>query len=328
MELFCQGCGSKFEGKGTDRYCTDECRENTRKMREQSSKEGSMKALPKTCPFCKNVFIPPHRKDQIYCSDTCRDKTKWEKKKRVLTERICPICEKVFMPTVNKQICCSPECAFRKIYLEKGDEKRKHSREYRINNLELVKSQEKRSRIKNKDKNAEKYIIYHDKERFSGNKSIALERDGHKCVRCGSTEKLACHHIDGSGQDENPNNELDNLETLCDSCHTKHHNPRFDTTPHTIKTCLNCGIEFRVSDARTEDGRGKFHSKECQNAYKTKMNTVTLNCEHCGIEFTVSLSRFKRGKVKYHNAECRKAAGYAWTKYSRTEYNEQQKALQ
>lgn len=42
---------------------------------------------------------------------------------------------------------------------------------------------------------------------------------GHICEKCGTTEHLGLHHID-----LNPaNNELSNLMTLCDSCHTKWH---------------------------------------------------------------------------------------------------------
>ena len=313
MKLFCQGCGGEFEGKGTDRYCSDECRENTRKTREQASKEGARKMFPKTCPFCGKEFIPPHRQDQIYCSDVCRDKAKWEKKKRVLTERICLVCGKEFMPTVNKQVCCSPECTFKKIYLENPEKKKKQAKQWRLDNPERVKENNRHKREENPELYKQIEQRSRDKVNFSGNKSIALERDGYKCTRCGATENLAMHHKDGSGQTDHPNNDLDNLETLCSSCHTLHHNPRLDTTPHVTNNCLYCGNDIRVSQVRVENERGKFCDKKCAAKYKTKNNTVTLNCEHCGIEFTVPLSRFKRGKVKYHDIECRKAAGYAWT---------------
>jgi len=322
MEANCFHCGKLFNCKGADKYCSVECRKEARKIRE------AFNAGQKICPHCNKSFVPKKRSDQVYCSDECRVDAKAKRKNIELTERICVVCGATFMPVQNKQICCSPKCVSDRHYSLNKDKKKQQAKQWRLSNPERSRENNRRKREQNKESYRERERKYRDDIYFSGNKAIALERDGYKCTRCGATENLAMHHIDGSGQTDHPNNELDNLETLCDSCHTKHHNPRFDTTPHTIKTCLNCGIEFRVSDARTEDGRGKFHSKECQNAYKTKMNTVTLNCEHCGIEFTVSLSRFKRGKVKYHNAECRKAAGYAWTKYSRTEYNEQQKALQ
>jgi hypothetical protein len=46
-----------------------------------------------------------------------------------------------------------------------------------------------------------------------------LARDGHRCVQCGATKSLEIDHIvryiDGGG------NGVDNLRTLCHSCHVK-----------------------------------------------------------------------------------------------------------
>ncbi len=46
-------------------------------------------------------------------------------------------------------------------------------------------------------------------------------RDGGRCVRCGSTERLRVHHrkhvADGGGHDDA------NLVTLCDACHGVEH---------------------------------------------------------------------------------------------------------
>ena len=43
------------------------------------------------------------------------------------------------------------------------------------------------------------------------------KRDGYKCAECGGTDKLLIHHIDY----DKSNSEMDNLITLCRSCHTK-----------------------------------------------------------------------------------------------------------
>ncbi len=48
-----------------------------------------------------------------------------------------------------------------------------------------------------------------------------LERDGHTCMKCRSTEDLQAHHINAlvyGGEDE-----LDNLITLCTECHAEWH---------------------------------------------------------------------------------------------------------
>jgi RNA-directed DNA polymerase len=46
-------------------------------------------------------------------------------------------------------------------------------------------------------------------------------RDGYKCVRCGSTEKLAAHHKKGT-----KSHRIEDLETLCQKCHHAEHGYR------------------------------------------------------------------------------------------------------
>jgi len=50
-----------------------------------------------------------------------------------------------------------------------------------------------------------------------------FEKCGHKCSVCEEENKLCVHHLDGSGQTENPNNNLDNLQLLCQKCHGRLH---------------------------------------------------------------------------------------------------------
>lgn len=68
---------------------------------------------------------------------------------------------------------------------------------------------------------------------FGGNREKAIKRDGYKCVRCGMTRKqhkrkygkdITVDHMDGKGSNvpkEEKNNSLENLQTLCISCHSK-----------------------------------------------------------------------------------------------------------
>ena len=39
------------------------------------------------------------------------------------------------------------------------------------------------------------------------------------CNRCGTTDQLLVHHVDG----DHTNNVVENLEVLCSPCHTSHH---------------------------------------------------------------------------------------------------------
>ena len=55
------------------------------------------------------------------------------------------------------------------------------------------------------------------------NRRRARERDGHRCVRCGSTKLLHVHHLTPWNPDDPLTHAVDNLETLCASCHRKLH---------------------------------------------------------------------------------------------------------
>jgi hypothetical protein len=52
---------------------------------------------------------------------------------------------------------------------------------------------------------------------------VVLERDGYRCVQCGSAERLHVHHRRHWNPDDTDTHEADNLETLCASCHRKAH---------------------------------------------------------------------------------------------------------
>ena len=66
-------------------------------------------------------------------------------------------------------------------------------------------------------------LDYKDKIRYGGNKYIVLERDNYTCQLCENTTQLVIHHKDFSGQSELPNNDVDNLITLCRRCHINLH---------------------------------------------------------------------------------------------------------
>lgn len=62
-------------------------------------------------------------------------------------------------------------------------------------------------------------------------KQLCLKRDQYKCVSCDSNNNLEIHHKDLRGRSKSKlmNNGLDNLLTLCGSCHqTLHRNEHTD----------------------------------------------------------------------------------------------------
>lgn len=95
---------------------------------------------------------------------------------------------------------------------------------------------------------------FHDKYNFNGNKSVVLERDLYKCVKCGIDDYkhllrfgkgLTVDHINGDRSD----NSLNNLQSLCLVCHGKKDTKRRLTPYNNYKAirkldCNFCGIEF------------------------------------------------------------------------------------
>lgn|SRR3990167_8629730 len=75
----------------------------------------------------------------------------------------------------------------------------------------------------------EKYKNNAAEKRYGFNRQKILERDHFKCQKCSKSHHeilLDVHHKDRSGQQKNINlinNNVDNLITLCHSCHTKEH---------------------------------------------------------------------------------------------------------
>ena len=169
------------------------------------------------CAICEIPFTAK-RSDTKYCSEKCRTRQetiKRTEKKRAERKPIikcCEVCNGEF--TVNiytpYQIYCSPIClnhAMSRRAIEDGRNKEQYN-----------KHKEKYAELKSKTD-----LVHKDKLRFSSNKKHVLERDGYRCTDCGIEKGLTIHHKDRSGSSEKPNNDMDNLVTLCRSCHMRYH---------------------------------------------------------------------------------------------------------
>lgn len=169
------------------------------------------------CTICGSTFIAK-RSDAKYCSEKCRTRsetiarTEKNRRERIINPKNCKVCGCEFVPNVMTpyQIYCSSKClstAMNKRAVDTGRKKEYYQKT-------KGKYYSKKREIDNK---------YKDLIRFSGNKEKVLERDEYKCVCCGLGDQLIIHHKDHSGSNETPNNDIENLETLCRSCHAKHH---------------------------------------------------------------------------------------------------------
>ena len=81
---------------------------------------------------------------------------------------------------------------------------------------------------------------YLKSEEWAYKRNLVLERDNHQCKRCGSTRKLAVHHL--SGYNLLPNEPIACLVTLCSKCHQKQHD-KFGY-PQTYKEYMNWSVHL------------------------------------------------------------------------------------
>ena len=73
-----------------------------------------------------------------------------------------------------------------------------------------------------------------------------------------------------------------------------------------VRTCLHCGIDFRIRASLVAKGRGKYCSKTCKDAARTLSETVP--CTYCGKPFRRKPSQTGRSDHLYCSWECFRAA--------------------
>lgn len=61
-----------------------------------------------------------------------------------------------------------------------------------------------------------------------------FERDGHKCVICGRTTNLVCHHTNYKYLGQHNQHEIDNCVTLCQLDHLNHHRGKYNLNWYSI----------------------------------------------------------------------------------------------
>lgn len=108
------------------------------------------------------------------------------------------------------------------------------------------------------------------KKRFSRDPKEIYKRDNFKCVICGSNKKLSIDHIDGNGRySKYPNNNIDNLRTLCLSCHgsidgKRGSKKRWPVKRSKIHICIVCKKKFSLYFYQIKRGCGKYCSNNCR----------------------------------------------------------------
>lgn len=173
------------------------------------------------CFMCGIKFVS-ERSSALYCSKGC------SRKSELLSRKMKTYAaEGIDVEIRNCFICSSP------FVVSKTSDYQKHCTDRCLNSVKSEEIDAYKELLKGKTFEKKKFRnhSYKDKTRFGGNKYKVLERDGYKCVECGkdNPKSLIIHHKDHSGASENPNNDMDNLKTLCRSCHMLHHSLEDDS---------------------------------------------------------------------------------------------------
>lgn len=90
----------------------------------------------------------------------------------------------------------------------------------RPENIEKIKKQKEKHYL---DKQKPLAKSKRESRYFDGKRQLVLDRDDNKCRKCGDIGSII-HHIDGNGRgSKSPNNDMNNLITLCRACHIDEH---------------------------------------------------------------------------------------------------------
>ena len=162
-----------------------------------------------------------YRKEQRFCSVTCNSHYGWSlptTHKRELIKKPCKQCGQILETTIfriedGRGKYCSKKCySLAMSTIKKGHklslETRKKLSEQRIGKLNPAYKHGQSNSAKKYQGTFPRYL-----------KEQVLKRDNFTCIHCTDTKNLVVHHIDHDPL----NNDIDNLETHCRSCHTSYH---------------------------------------------------------------------------------------------------------
>jgi len=114
--------------------------------------------------------------------------------------KTCAACGQEYQPTSNRQTRCKVCGKKRELELRRLNHKEKYKR----------KGYSQSGRNNNAFKTGQGCY-----------RKMALEHYGETCMDCGATKNICVHHKHGNRKNDN---ELENLEVICRSCHAKKHN--------------------------------------------------------------------------------------------------------
>ncbi len=98
-------------------------------------------------------------------------------------------------------------------------------------------------------------------KRWPAVRQKALRRDGYKCVKCGARGRLECDHILSVRSHPGLAFVIDNLQTLCGSCHTR--KTRLEVGHPPIKPERAAWLKAVLTLSKPQEVKEKQHVRLC-----------------------------------------------------------------
>lgn len=136
------------------------------------------------------------------------------------------------------------------------------------------------------EKKKELHKKYIKTKKFEKVKQAVFERDGHKCVICGRTENLVCHHTNYRHLGQGNQSEIDDCITICQLEHVCLHRQAFNMNWYSVAHPRNDNdlreVEIENTKVLVRDNGKDFFNGETYKRYKlyidkSKGNRASIN---------------------------------------------------
>lgn len=167
------------------------------------------------------------------------------------------------------------------------------------------------------------YALYLETPEFNALRQKIFDRDGHKCIVCGSTENIQVHHLTYRNVDYSaPGSENDrDLITLCRNCHAIYHNvnKRREYVENTYK-CEEMR-ERREDWAQEEKRRNELNdiiTREIQEEYLDKDYCRNGDLDMCNWQVLNAVidSKCKKHGLNYYSHKTELRNWFCYRRYA------------